>query len=218
MRCARRFPAGARACCRAQAYGKITYLFVSWVSNTVIDPDGYRPNVGIILMRDCGDLFWARRAGRDGWQFPQGGMNSDETPTEAMFRELQEETGLLPQHVQVLGSTPGWLRYRLPKRFLRTHERPLCVGQKQVWFLLRFLGEEGDLRLDHSERPEFDRWRWVQFWYPLDHVVLFKRAVYRRALEHLAPLAEAVSGLSLKRTQVTPQAARRRKPAARSAP
>ena len=103
----------------------------------MIDPDGYRPNVGIVLLRDDGRLFWARRVNRDGWQFPQGGMRSDETPLEAMYRELQEETGLAPEHVEVLGATPGWLRYRLPRRYLRRNERPLCIGQKQVWFLLR---------------------------------------------------------------------------------
>ena len=108
----------------------------------MIDPDGYRPNVGIILMREDGRVFWARRAYRDGWQFPQGGMNSDETPLEAMYRELREETGLQPEHVEVLGATPGWLRYRLPRRFVRRNERPICIGQKQVWFLLRFLGDE----------------------------------------------------------------------------
>lgn len=155
----------------------------------MIDPDGYRPNVGIVLMHGDGRLFWARRVGRDGWQFPQGGMNSDETPLEAMFRELFEETGLHPQHVEVLGSTPGWLRYRLPKRFVRRRERPTCIGQKQVWFLLRMLGTEADVRLDHSDRPEFDSYTWVDFWYPVDNVVEFKREVYQRALGHLAGLA-----------------------------
>jgi putative (di)nucleoside polyphosphate hydrolase len=163
----------------------------------VIDPDGYRPNVGIILMRDSGEVFWARRVNRDGWQFPQGGMRSDETPVEAMFRELQEETGLDPRHVEVLGSTPGWLRYRLPSRFVRRSERPTCIGQKQVWFLLRMVGSEDDVRLDVSEHPEFDRWRWVDFWYPAVHVVAFKRQVYARALRHLAPIAETRFGVSL---------------------
>ena len=65
----------------------------------MIDPDGYRPNVGIILMRSDGSVFWARRVSRDGWQFPQGGMNTDETPLEAMYRELREETGL--NHIRV---------------------------------------------------------------------------------------------------------------------
>jgi len=106
----------------------------------VIDPDGYRPNVGIVLMRQDGQVFWARRVRRDGWQFPQGGMNTDETPVEAMYRELHEETGLLPEHVEVLGATPGWLRYRLPARAIRRNERQVCIGQKQVWFLLRLAG------------------------------------------------------------------------------
>src|SRR5690606_16615855 len=101
-------------------------------SPIVVDPDGFRPNVGIVLMHEDGRLFWARRVNRDGWQFPQGGMNTDETPLEAMYRELREETGLGPEHVEVLGSTPGWLRYRLPRRCVRRGNRPVCIGQKQV--------------------------------------------------------------------------------------
>jgi putative (di)nucleoside polyphosphate hydrolase len=94
--------------------------------------------------------------------------------------------------VQVLGATPGWLRYRLPRKYLRHKEKPMCIGQKQVWFLLRFIGQEAHVRLDASDSPEFDLWRWVDFWYPLTHVVPFKRDVYERALRHLAPLAEAL--------------------------
>lgn len=157
----------------------------------MIDPDGYRPNVGIVLMHDDGRVFWARRVARDGWQFPQGGMRSDETPYEAMLRELQEETGLGAQHVEVLGSTPGWLRYRLPRRFIRQRERPVCLGQKQVWFLLRLVGREDDVNLAATEQPEFDLWRWVDFWYPATHVVSFKRPVYEKALKHLEPIAQA---------------------------
>ena len=160
----------------------------------VIDPDGYRPNVGIVLMHPDGRVFWARRVRRDGWQFPQGGMNTDETPLEAMYRELEEETGLRPEHVAVLGVTPGWLRYRLPPRAIRRHERLVCIGQKQVWFLLQFTGEEADLRLDQTDHPEFDQWRWVDFWYPAEHVVLFKRGVYCSALRHLAPFARQIAG------------------------
>lgn len=160
----------------------------------MIDPDGFRPNVGIVLMHEDGRVFWARRVHRDGWQFPQGGMNTDETPLEAMYRELREETGLGPEHVDVLGATPGWLRYRLPARAVRRQDRLVCVGQKQVWFLLRFRGGEDDLKLDLTEKPEFDSWRWVDFWYPMTHVVTFKRSVYARALVHLAPLARAVAG------------------------
>ncbi|RPE75813.1 RNA pyrophosphohydrolase [Vulcaniibacterium tengchongense] len=160
----------------------------------MIDPDGYRPNVGIVLMHPDGRVFWARRVHRDGWQFPQGGMNSDETPLEAMYRELREEVGLLPEHVEVLGATPGWLRYRLPRRSIRRDDRLVCIGQKQVWFLLRLTGQESDLRLDLTDKPEFDHWRWVDFWYPVEHVVMFKRDVYDRALRYLAPLARRIAG------------------------
>ncbi len=163
----------------------------------MIDPDGYRPNVGIILLREDGRVFWARRTFRDGWQFPQGGMRSDETPLEAMYRELREETGLRPEHVEVIGATPGWLKYRLPQRMVRRNQRPMCIGQKQVWFLLKFLGDESALRLDVTDKPEFDLWCWVDFWYPATHVVAFKRGVYQRALQHLAPLADNYCDLAL---------------------
>ena len=161
----------------------------------MIDPDGFRPNVGIVLMHSDGRLFWARRVRRDGWQFPQGGMNTDETPLEAMYRELHEETGLSAAHVDVLGATPGWLRYRLPPRAIRRDDKLVCVGQKQVWFLLRLAGNDADVRLDLTDKPEFDSWRWVDFWYPLDHVVTFKRGVYASALAHLAPVARGLCGV-----------------------
>ena len=148
----------------------------------MIDPDGYRPNVGIVLMRPDGRVFWARRVRRDGWQFPQGGMNTDETPVEAMYRELREETGLLPEHVEVLGVTPGWLRYRLPKRFIRHDQQPLCIGQKQRWYMLRLTAAEERVDLRCAAEPEFDRWRWIDYWESLRLVVPFKRGGYEKAL------------------------------------
>jgi len=154
----------------------------------VIDSDGYRPNVGIILTNRHGQLLWARRIRQDAWQFPQGGIRAKETPEQAMYRELEEEIGLESSHVEMLGSTRGWLRYRLPERFIRRHQRPVCVGQKQVWFMLRLVGEERFVRLDLSDKPEFDNWRWVDYWQPLREVVAFKRTVYKKALNELAPL------------------------------
>lgn len=154
----------------------------------MIDSDGYRPNVGIILYNQEGQLFWAKRLNQDAWQFPQGGIRARESEDDAMYRELREETGLLPEHVECVGCTRGWLRYRLPKHLIRRRSTPLCVGQKQRWFLLRLVGGEDCVRLDASERPEFDSWRWVDYWRPAREVVFFKRHVYRRALQEFAPL------------------------------
>ncbi len=152
----------------------------------MIDEEGFRANVGIILTNRAGKVFWARRTWRDGWQFPQGGVDEGETPLQAMFRELEEETGLKKQHVEVLGCTPDWLRYRLPKRHIRQGNRPLCIGQKQIWFLLRLVGGEQHMNLACNDKPEFDCWSWVDYWYPLDHVVPFKRNVYQQALMMLS--------------------------------
>jgi putative (di)nucleoside polyphosphate hydrolase len=159
----------------------------------MIDSDGFRPNVAIVIMKGDRRVLWAHRASQDGWQFPQGGMRSDETPIEAMYRELREETGLRREHVRVLGSTPGWLRYRLPRRYLRHHSKPLCIGQKQVWFLLQLEASESEVSLNTTENPEFSEFRWVDFWYPVDNVISFKREVYRKALTMLEPYAEMTS-------------------------
>ena len=154
----------------------------------MIDRDGFRPNVGIILSNGERRLFWARRIGQNAWQFPQGGIQSEETPRQAMYRELEEEVGLLPCQVTVLGRTRDWLRYRLPKRFIRRHCEPICIGQKQIWFLLRIDCGEDEFCLNRCDKPEFDAWRWVRYWYPLREVVYFKRRVYEQALIELHPL------------------------------
>ena len=152
----------------------------------MIDDDGYRPNVGIIVANDQGQVLWARRIGQDAWQFPQGGIKTSESPDEALYRELREEVGLLPEQVKIVGTTRGWLRYKPPRRMLKDN-RSSFVGQKQKWYLLKMLAEDGAVMFDHSESPEFDYWRWVTYWYPLGQVVNFKQDVYRRALKELAP-------------------------------
>jgi len=147
--------------------------------------------VGIVLANRSDQVLWARRVGQQAWQFPQGGIKAHETPERALYRELSEELGLTPADVEVMGSTRGWLRYTLPKRYIRRNCSPVCIGQKQIWFLLRLLGAEDAVRLDACKRPEFDRWKWVNYWHPSREVIFFKREVYRRALKELAPLLYA---------------------------
>ncbi len=153
----------------------------------MIDSDGFPPNVGIMLVNDQAQLLWARRVGGpNNWPFPQGGISKGESPEQALYRELHEELGLSTDAVEVLGITKGWLRYRLPRRFVREGQKPLCIGQKQKWFLLRLLKDDAAVQLDLDDKPEFDHWQWVSYWYPLNQVVSFKREVYRRAMKELA--------------------------------
>lgn len=149
----------------------------------MIDENGYRANVGIILVNEQKKLFWGRRIGQEAWQFPQGGIQRDETPEQAMYRELREEIGLKEQDVELIGVTEDWLIYHLPKRLIRHHAKPVCIGQKQKWFLLKLVSCAENINLTASESPEFDEWCWVNYWYPLKEVISFKRKVYRDALQ-----------------------------------
>ncbi|AKJ43086.1 RNA pyrophosphohydrolase [Pragia fontium] len=154
----------------------------------MIDDDGYRPNVGIVICNKQGQVLWARRFGQHSWQFPQGGINPGETPEQAMYRELFEEVGLSRKDVRILGYTRNWLRYKLPKRLVRWDTKPVCIGQKQKWFLLQLLSSEADINMQRSGTPEFDGWRWVSYWYPVRQVVSFKRDVYRRVMKEFSPI------------------------------
>ena len=118
----------------------------------MIDAEGFRANVGIILVNDAGHVFWGRRIGQNAWQFPQGGIKHHETPEQALFRELQEEVGLTCEDVELLGATQDWLRYLIPRRYLR-RDRPPCIGQKQLWYLLRLTAGEERIRLDADGTP-----------------------------------------------------------------
>ena len=158
--------------------------------------DGYRPNVGIIICNQGGQVFWARRINKDGWQFPQGGVSRNESLLEAMYRELQEETGLQQQSVRMVAHTKEWLHYDLPRKFLRNQgrrsrgpgrRRPSFKGQKQVWFLLELIDDESAVNLAAGlETPEFDSWRWVDTSHAIDNIVDFKRPVYQQAISELS--------------------------------
>lgn len=151
----------------------------------MIDAEGYRLNVGIILCNQQNQVLWAKRAGQNAWQFPQGGIREKETAEQALLRELWEEVGLQPKHIEILGRTQDWLHYQLPRHMVRQDSKPVCIGQKQRWFLLRLIDDESNISLDSTERPEFDYWKWVDYWFPLEEVVPFKKSVYQSALDEL---------------------------------
>ena len=157
----------------------------------MIDEKGYRYNVAIIIINQRGQVFWARRIKQDSWQFHQGGVNKGETALEAVYRELYEEVGLLPQDVNVLSATPGWLPYLLPEKMAR-RDGSSCIGQKQKWFLLELTASEKSVNFEATNHPEFDRWKWVDYFFPLEQVIPFKRHVYRKALERFYPTVQAI--------------------------
>lgn len=152
----------------------------------MLDREGFRPNVGIILLNAHNEVFWGKRLREHSWQFPQGGIKYGETPMQAMYRELHEETGLHPEHVKIIGRTRDWLRYEVPDKFIKREVRGHYRGQKQIWFLLRMLGRDCDICLRATDHPEFDAWRWNEYWVPLDAVIEFKRDVYQLALTELS--------------------------------
>ena len=156
----------------------------------MIDLQGYRANVGIVLHNDAGQLFWCKRCGQDAWQFPQGGIGENESIEDALYRELMEETGLGRNDVEVVARSKDWLKYRLPPHLIRRRSFPKCIGQKQRWFLLRMVADDSCINLEHSHTPEFDGWVWIDYWQPMHDVVFFKRKVYKRALTEFAAILD----------------------------
>ena len=155
---------------------------------SVIDDKGYRENIGMIVCNDRHQVLWAKRKyPEDAWQFPQGGLEPNETLVEAMYRELAEELGLNRTQVKLLGQTKSWLYYDLPTHCIRYNQQPLCVGQKQHWFLLQLIVEDANILLEETVDQEFVDWRWVDYDYPIQHVISFKKDVYKAALDELRP-------------------------------
>ncbi len=154
----------------------------------MIDNEGYRANVGIVIINDQQQILLAKRHNQESWQLPQGGIDEGESDTDALFRELFEEVGLSEDHVDLIAKTPKWLRYDLPDYHVRRHQKPLCKGQKQVWFLLRLKASEDNIKLDLHSEIEFDDWQWVDYWHPIKEVIDFKQDVYEDMLKALAPI------------------------------
>lgn len=152
----------------------------------MLDREGFRPNVGIILLNHRNQVFWGKRVRSHSWQFPQGGIDRGESPEQAMFRELHEEVGLHPEHVRIVARTRNWLRYEVPRRYIRRDSRGHYRGQKQIWYLLQLVVQDWHLNLRATSKPEFDAWRWNEYWIPLEVVVDFKRGVYETALTELS--------------------------------
>jgi putative (di)nucleoside polyphosphate hydrolase len=159
---------------------------------------GYRPCVGITVINPAGLVWVGRRAdagseeeGRgQWWQMPQGGIDADEAPADAVLRELIEETGM--RTVKILGEASGWLRYDLPPELAGKSWGGRYKGQEQKWFALRFLGDESEIDINPAtgHKAEFTEWRWVPLAEVADLIVPFKREVYLQVVEAFAPYAQ----------------------------
>ena len=148
-----------------------------------------RMNSGVPLIPDLARHLidsGGKRLRTHSWQFPQGGIKHGETPEQAMYRELHEEVGLHEHQVRIIARTRDWLRYEVPDHFIRRDARGHYRGQKQIWFLLQLTGHDSDLNLRATDHPEFDAWRWNDYWVPLEVVIEFKRGVYEMALTELS--------------------------------
>jgi len=145
----------------------------------------YRPCVGVVLARHDGRVFAGERIDTPGaWQMPQGGIDPGETPEAAALRELSEETGVAAGRVRVEARTPDWLRYDLPDELLGKVWGGCYRGQEQLWFLMRFLGRDAEIRIDR-DHPEFARWTWMTPAELLQAIVPFKRPVYEQVFAEL---------------------------------
>ena len=154
----------------------------------MIDSEGYRANIGIVITNEKKQILLAKRYKQDAWQLPQGGIDKGETELEALYRELEEEVGLAPKQVSLLAKTPKWLRYELPMEHIRRKQKPTCIGQKQVWYLLKLVSNDSDISLSLHNKVEFDDWKWVDYWNPVEEVINVKKEAYEDMLKALAPV------------------------------
>ncbi|MBT3992810.1 MAG: RNA pyrophosphohydrolase [Gammaproteobacteria bacterium] len=157
----------------------------------LIYDDGYRANVGIIISNQNNNLFFAKRRYQSGWQFPQGGINVGETPIQAMYRELNEETGLYKKNTKFIKESDHWYQYQIPHKSIRKAKDGIkVIGQRQKWYLLQFTDEEEAIDLNHHNEQEFDSWKWATPDIVIKQVIGFKKEVYRKVLEEFKPFIE----------------------------
>ena len=144
----------------------------------------YRSNVGIMMVNEKGYLFVGQRLdnNQNAWQMPQGGIDAGEDPETAAYRELLEETGVKKQDVRFVASSSKWLSYDLPEDLIPILWDGKFRGQKQKWFLFKFLGEDGDINIA-TEHPEFSKWKWISKENLLKEIVPFKKSVYENVLK-----------------------------------
>jgi putative (di)nucleoside polyphosphate hydrolase len=146
----------------------------------------YRPCVGIMLVNAENKAFVGKRIDNregDWWQMPQGGVDEGEAPEDALLRELAEETGARPEHVEVLGRLPDELFYDLPDDLKGKLWGGRFCGQRQTWFLVRFTGDDADIDLEAHDPPEFCEWKWIAPELLPELIVPFKREVYRAIVD-----------------------------------
>lgn len=148
----------------------------------------YRRNVGIVLINAERRIFAGQRIDNPGeaWQMPQGGIDGDEKPKQAALRELYEETGVRADLVEKIAKTDDWLTYDLPDELIGQIWGGKYRGQKQKWFLFRFLGTDSDVNIA-TEHPEFSVWQWMEPEALIEKIVPFKRDVYARVLAEFRP-------------------------------
>jgi len=148
----------------------------------------YRSGVGAIIINQENKVFIGKRIrtlGEKAWQMPQGGIDGEETPEEALKRELFEETGITTY--SILAKTSDWIYYDLPGNLPRDIWGGKYKGQKQIWYLIKFDGKNNEININAHNPPEFSEWRWEEPDNLLDLIIEFKRDMYKKVLEELLP-------------------------------
>tara|TARA_B100001123_G_C15191735_1_gene979671 strand:+ start:635 stop:1129 length:495 start_codon:yes stop_codon:yes gene_type:complete len=148
----------------------------------------YRRCVGIMILNDKNEILVGRRIDHPSgyWQMPQGGIDKNEIPEEAVWREMMEEVGT--NEVELISTSSKWFTYNIPKDTLKTLPwGEKYIGQTQKWFVFRLIGDDSKINIE-TENPEFSEWKWANFDSIADSIVPFKREVYKKVLNEFKKL------------------------------